>query len=201
VDRHHCWADGPLGLGLSLYIVSLLYAIQQFTLLHGIRGLGLGFFLLSSHCSRRRLPSTQPPPATPFHPAAACHRCPRRPNLPSRGRPHLSRRHSSTAAEASLFPPPRPSWIRRRTAAAPRFLPRGVHQDFLHGRRAPLPSSRPLSLRSPWPSDPAPPSAPHNPAMVVAELSTAISLQSRSLSPMAAGHQERPGSHLLPWPP
>jgi hypothetical protein len=190
------WAgttDGPLGLGLSLYIVSLLYAIQQFTLLHGIRGLGLGFFLLSSHCSRRRLPSTQPPPAIA---------APGRPNLPSRGRPHLSRRHSSSAAEASLFPPPRPSWIRRRTAAAPRFLPRGVHQDFLHGRRAPLPSSRPpLSLRSPWPSDPAPPSAPHNPAMVAAELSTAISLQSRSLSPMAAGHQERPGSHLLPWPP
>jgi hypothetical protein len=192
VGRHHCWAAGPLGLGLSLYIVSLLYAIQQFTLLHGIRGLGLEFFLLSSHCSRRRLPSTQPLPAIA---------APRRPNLPSRGRPHLSRRHSSTAAEASLFPPPRPSWIRRRTAAAPWFLPRGVHQDFLHGRRAPLPSSRPLSLRSPWSSNPAPPSAPHDPAMVAVELSTAISLQSRSLSPMATSHQERPGSHLLSWPP
>jgi hypothetical protein len=33
VNRHHCWAAGPLGLGLSLYIVLILYAIQQFTIL------------------------------------------------------------------------------------------------------------------------------------------------------------------------
>jgi hypothetical protein len=33
VGRHHCWVVGPLGLGLSLYIVPLLYAIQQFTIL------------------------------------------------------------------------------------------------------------------------------------------------------------------------
>jgi hypothetical protein len=39
VDRHHCWAAGPLVLGfhVSLYIVVHLYAIQQFTLQHGIR--------------------------------------------------------------------------------------------------------------------------------------------------------------------
>jgi hypothetical protein len=37
VGRHHCWVADPLGLGpirvrLSLYIVPILYAIQQFTL-------------------------------------------------------------------------------------------------------------------------------------------------------------------------
>jgi hypothetical protein len=32
VDRHHCWAAGPLGLGLSLYIVtpSLCNTINHF---------------------------------------------------------------------------------------------------------------------------------------------------------------------------
>jgi hypothetical protein len=73
VGRHHCWAAGPLGLGfhVSLYIVVHLYAIQQFTILHGIR---LGF--LSS------LPLQ--PPAALHHPAAASHRCPReaQPSLP-----------------------------------------------------------------------------------------------------------------------
>jgi hypothetical protein len=75
VGRHHSWAAGPLGLGLSLYIVPHLLLIQHFIILHGIIGLGLGF-----------LPPLLPlqPPAAPSHPAAACHRCPReaQPSLP-----------------------------------------------------------------------------------------------------------------------
>jgi hypothetical protein len=124
VGRHHCWAAGLLGLGLSLYIVphhSMQY-IQQFTLLHGIR-LGLGF---SSHL--------QQSPAAP-NPTVACPRSSCRFGrliLPSRGgslpsrvghdRPHPSCRCSCSppsAARAHLPcpqrgrdrgppPPPRP---------------------------------------------------------------------------------------------
>jgi hypothetical protein len=84
VGRHHCWVAGPLGLGpirvrLSLYIVPILYAIQQFTLQHGIR---LGSVRFSFLPQQPAALSQQPPPT----PAVAA---PGRLILPSRGRPHL----------------------------------------------------------------------------------------------------------------
>jgi hypothetical protein len=65
VGRHHCWAAGPLGLGfhVSLYIVVHLYAIQQFTILHGIRGgRRLGQGPAARGALLQRLGGGRPPP-------------------------------------------------------------------------------------------------------------------------------------------
>jgi hypothetical protein len=92
VGRHHCWAVGPLGLGLSLYIVphhSMQYN-HHFIFFHGIRGLGLGFFSSS--------PPQQPPAnntSAAASPPPSHLRLPRRrPGRlihPSRGGPSLQR--------------------------------------------------------------------------------------------------------------
>jgi hypothetical protein len=84
----------------SIYIVSHLLSMQQFTLLHGIKGLGLGF-PPTFHCSRRwLLPTPQPPPAIA---------APGRPYLPSRGRPPSSTPHppppaATTSASSAQQP-------------------------------------------------------------------------------------------------
>jgi hypothetical protein len=65
MGRHHCWAADPLELGLSLYILYPIYYqyIIHYTILHGIRGLGLGFLLPpptpAASCFH---PEDQPPP-------------------------------------------------------------------------------------------------------------------------------------------
>jgi hypothetical protein len=93
-------AADSLGLGLSLYIVLHLLSIQHFTILHGIRGLGLGFL--------PPLLPLQPPPA-PSHPAAACHRC-----CPWEAQPSLPGAASFLPAAAAVslgrqpHPPPFP---------------------------------------------------------------------------------------------
>jgi hypothetical protein len=58
MGRLHCWATGPLGLGLSLYIVPHLLSVQHFTILHGIK---LGFS--SSHIPAAILLKHPRPPA------------------------------------------------------------------------------------------------------------------------------------------
>jgi hypothetical protein len=68
--RHHCCAVGPLGLGLNLYIVPILYAIQQFTISTWYQT-RLGFLLPPTHSRHPPLtrPQPYPSPSTSHRPS------------------------------------------------------------------------------------------------------------------------------------
>jgi hypothetical protein len=104
-------------LGLSLYIVPILYAIQQFILLHGIRGLGLGFPPIS-HSSRHRLPCRRPREAPSSLSGAAPNPIPVPPTFPPL--PFSKAQGSTRRAGATAMAPARARQFRpRRDGQAP----------------------------------------------------------------------------------
>jgi hypothetical protein len=129
VGRHHCWAAGPLGLGLSLSIYCThLLSIHQaiFIILHGIRGLGLGFLLPPPQppppCPPPQPPASAPPPrethpsltGRPFHPVAAS------PTSLPHPAPELPQSSTLLCSAAQLGPPsPAPPRARARTSQPP----------------------------------------------------------------------------------
>jgi hypothetical protein len=151
VGRHHCGAADPLGLGFSPYIyVPHLLSIQQFTLLHGIRGLDLGFLL------------PQPSPLC-FHPTATTsllqplqppRRRPGRLILPFRGGPLLSRRPPTAACPGRVAAGPgragrdSPSSLGLTCASAPPLPP--VAPLPQAGGREPAPGPPPAGGAAPW---------------------------------------------------
>jgi hypothetical protein len=101
VGRHHCWAAGLLGLGLSLYIYCIPSIINTtiHSILHGIRGLGLGFHL-----------PQQPPAASTTHPL---------PTIAAPGRLHLRSRGQPLSSQPPLLPP----WAQPHPHPFPSRLP------------------------------------------------------------------------------
>jgi hypothetical protein len=98
VGRHHCWAAGPLGLGLSLYI--LYPIIINTTTVNYSTWYQTRFRVFlppPTAAAGGSLPPPQPPPAIA---------APGRPYLPSRGRPPSS---TATTPELQHPRPPPPS--------------------------------------------------------------------------------------------
>jgi hypothetical protein len=165
VGRHHCWAAGPLGLGLSLYIVPHLLSTIHF-ILHGIRGLALGF-LLPQQGSRRLLPpnscrlpslplggSTFPPGAASFLPVAAAVSLGRQPHPhPFPSRPPASGRRHPPVGELGLPPAASIPFSGRR-------LPPPAGELGLNRAPTIRPASPPSPVAAPLGPDRATPGAP-----------------------------------------
>jgi hypothetical protein len=108
VGRHHCWAAGPLGLGLSLYIVTPSLCNRTSTSLHPTWYQIRVSFL--PHPSRHLLnPQPPPPPQPPPTPNSSRQSRrtpptlpPGRLNLHCRGWPHPSHRSPAAAASSPL---------------------------------------------------------------------------------------------------